>query len=336
MASKDGEPGFLRGVSTSPAFLILLIAPFFGEAMSGSTPPLDLLLPWNFAFMAALYGCGALICRELAHRFGLGFSGLMVLGVAYAVWEEALVDRYWFFSPFWEGSGIGTYSVVWHTNALLAVHLTVFHTAISICASVLVVEWLVPRARHRVWVSTRGLILAGLVLAGTPVIYGEFDQRPPATVLGAAIGLLATVVGAAFLVGRRHRRKPTAKSGGRRTRRGLGVLAFSCVAGHWVLTYTVAETGLVWPLGVMLALLPVAVGFVFVPRMAVTGPYGSDGVRVVVGLLSFFVLLDLLVALLGRYDMILSALVIGSLAWWLYTHRSSLQRERGEHPIARS
>jgi hypothetical protein len=232
MATTGGERGRLRRAVTSPVLLILLIAPLFGEGLSGSSAPLELLTPWHLAFMAALYGCGALVCREVAHRFGLGFTGLILLGVAYAVWEEALVDRYWFFPRFWEDSGIGTYSAVWHTNVLLAVHLTVFHAAISVCASIL------------------------------------------------------------------------------------------CVSAHWILIYTVAETGLTWPVGVTLALSPVAAGLYLVPRLAVTGPYGGDGVRVVVGLLTFFVLLDLLVALVGRYDMILSALLTAWLARWLYTRRA--------------
>src|SRR3954451_15859522 len=80
----------VRGRLTSPVGLILLLAPYFGEGLSGSTPPLELLLPWNLAFMAALYGCGALICRDVAHRAGLGFVGLVLLATAYAVWEEAL------------------------------------------------------------------------------------------------------------------------------------------------------------------------------------------------------------------------------------------------------
>lgn len=329
MVSDDERQGRLRRLLTSPVLLVLLVAPFFGEGLSGSSPPLDLLLPWNLAFMAALYGCGALVCRDVAHRFDLGFSGLVVLGVAYAVWEEALVDRYWFFPDFWADSGVGGYSVVWHTNVLLAVHLSVFHAAISVCSSVLVVEWLAPRARHRPWVGRPGLAVAGLVLASTPLIYGELDQRPPTPVLAAAGVLLTAVVATAFVVGRR-RRGPRGRSGGRRPRRGLGVLAFACVCAHWVLTYTVPETGLPWPAGVALSLLPVVAGVALIPRLAVTGPYGSDGVRVVVGLLSFFALLDLLVALVGRYDMVVSALLTAWLARRFYARRTSLGADTDE------
>lgn len=303
----------------------MLIAPYFGEGLSGSTPALDLLLPWNLAFMAALYGCGALVCREVAHRFDLGFGGLVVLGVAYAVWEEALVDRYWFFPDFWTDSDIGSYSVVWHTNVLLAVHLTVFHTVVSICSSVLVVEWLAPSARHRPWASRPGLVLAGLVLAVTPIIYGEFEQRPPASVLVAASVLLIAVVAVAFLVG--SRRRPTEGPIRRESKppfRWLGTLAFTCILAHWIVTYSMPDSGLRWPVGVALSLLPVVLGAILLPRLAIAGPYGSEGIRIVVGLLTFFILLDLLVGFLGRYDMVISALVTAFVVRRLYTRRGVL------------
>jgi hypothetical protein len=321
----------LRRFVTSPALLILLIAPYFGEGLSGSTPVLELLLPWNLAFMAALYGCGALVCREVAHRFDLGFVGLIVLAAAYAVWEEALVDRYWFFPHFWSDSGVGDYSVVWHTNLLLAVHLTAFHTAISICASVLVVEWLTPRARHRPWVSRPGLAVAALVLASTPIIYGELDQRPPAPVLVASAVLLVLLVASAFVVGRRRASSTTPPSRpDRPPRRWLGTIAFACVLAHWIVTYTVPQSGIPWPVGLALALLPIVVGIFLVVRLASTGPYGSDGVRVVVGMLTFFVLLDVFVGLLGRYDMVLGALVTAYLVRRLYVRREGSDgREHG-------
>jgi hypothetical protein len=85
------------------------------------------------------------------------------------------------------------------------------------------------------------------------------------------------------------------------------MIAFVCVLAHWTATYTVAETGLPWPLGVTIALLPVGVGLLLMPHLTRSGPYGNDGVRVVIGLLTFFVFLDILVGLLGRYDMIVGA-----------------------------
>ncbi|HSV64893.1 MAG TPA: hypothetical protein VLJ59_03155, partial [Mycobacteriales bacterium] len=119
----------------SPAFAILLVAPFLGEALSASTPPLDLILPWNLALLAALYGSGALICRELARRYRLGRPGLCLLGAAYAVYEEALIVRSWFDARYHDRVGVGSCSWVWHTNLLVASYLTAFHIVVSICSS---------------------------------------------------------------------------------------------------------------------------------------------------------------------------------------------------------
>lgn len=120
----------------SPVLLVLLLAPFLGECMSGATPPLDLLLPWNLALFVALYGCGALLCREVVVRRGLGLAGLLWMGAAYGVYEEALVDRFWFSPTAWHDLGVGGYGVLWHTNVLVAVHLTLFHVAATVAGSV--------------------------------------------------------------------------------------------------------------------------------------------------------------------------------------------------------
>ncbi|MCK9900770.1 hypothetical protein CC117_11930 [Parafrankia colletiae] len=80
-----------------------------------------------------------MLCRELAQRWGLGLPGLALLGAAYGVYEEALVDRFWFDPEYAHDTGIGGYAEVWHTNLLIATQLTVFHSAVSVCSSVLIV-----------------------------------------------------------------------------------------------------------------------------------------------------------------------------------------------------
>jgi hypothetical protein len=316
----DGRSA-VRRFFTHPALLVLLLAPYFGEGLSGSTPPLDLILPWNLALMMALYGCGALLCREVAHRFGLGFGGLILLGAAYGVWEEALVDRYWFYPKFWQDSGVGHYSVTWHTNVLLAVHLTAFHTAISICSSVLVVEWLVP-TRHRSWTNRPGLAVAAVALASTPVIYGEFDRHPPVSVLLAAGALMIALIAAAFVVGRRSVGSSTRHA--RVGSRGIGIVAFACVLAHWIATYGIAATPLIWPLGLLVAVAPIVLGAAVI-RTAVEDAYSADGVRVVVGLVTFFAILDALVGLGGRYDLTIGGLVTGYAAGRLLRSARSVQ-----------
>jgi hypothetical protein len=94
-----------------PAVVALLLAPVLGEWLSTATAPLDMLLwPPALVLLVSLYGCGALLCREIARRHGLGLRGLCLLAAAYAVFEEALVDRFWFHPRPADEGGLGTYS----------------------------------------------------------------------------------------------------------------------------------------------------------------------------------------------------------------------------------
>jgi hypothetical protein len=314
----------VRRILRSPALAILLVAPFFGEALSGSTPPLDLVLPWNLAITVALYGSGALICREVARRHGLGLGGLCLLGAAYGVYEEGLVDRFWYYPTFWHDTGVGTYGVVWDTNVLLAVHLTVFHAAISICASVLVVERLFPDHRERAWAGKRGLAAAAVALVVVvPLVYATVFPWPGVGQPLVAGALCALLVAGAFLVPRlRSRPAPQPRSPGRR----VGKIAFAAAAAHFLLVYSLPGTGLPWALALAISLAPVVVAAVVIRRRAVGGPYGPDGLRVVAGMIAFFVVLDAVVGLLGRYD-----LTLGALATALAL-RSLLRRDRRAAP----
>jgi hypothetical protein len=286
--------------------MLLLVAPFLGEVLSTATAPLDLLLPWNLALLVALYGGGALGCREVAHRWGLGLRGLALLGAAYGVYEEALVDRFWFDPGFGQDTGVGDYSRVWHTSVLLAVHLTVFHAAVSVCCSVLVVEWLFPGERDRAWVRPWALVVAGVGMLVVLFLKSQDNPWPPAGPVLAAIGVGVVFVGAAFVSRRRVR--PARGSSSRRSRpRLLGVVAFVCTGAHFVLVYAVPSTGLVWPVGVLIAVVPLVVGVGWVRCWAVSGPLGVEGFWVVAGVLGFFLVLDALVGLGGRYDLTVAA-----------------------------
>lgn len=155
-----------------------------------ATPPVELVLPWNLALFVALYGCGALVCRELARRHGLGVVALGVLA------------------------------------------------------------FVVPRRPAR--------------------------TRPPA---------------------------------GSRTPPGAGLIAFGCTAAHFTATYSVGPAGLPWPLGVLVAVLPVAIGVLLLRP--------ADPVRVVSGVLAFFAVLCAAVGLGGQYDTsLLGVLGLAGLVWW--------------------
>jgi hypothetical protein len=310
-----------------PGTAVLLLAPVLGEVLSTATPPLTLLLPWILVLQVALYGGGALLCREVAARCRLGLRGLLLLGAAYGVLEEALVTGFWFDPGYQDDVGVGGYGRVWHTNLLLATHLTAFHTAVSVGATVLLVQRAFPGDRP--WVGRRGLVLAtlGLVVV-VPLTYGDALRGPVLPML-AAVAVAAALVLAAF------RLRPPGPDGTaldarvavrRRPSRWAGPLAFLATGAHFLLVYTVPATGLPWPAGLALALAPVALAAAHLRGRV------DDGLRVVAGILSFFLLLDALVGLAGRYDLTVFALAAAVLLRRLVRPRGRLAARPGPSP----
>ena len=156
----------------SPGMALLLLAPVLGELVSGHQTLFQFINPLAFVLSALPYGCGAIVCRELKIRWDKGWVSLALLGIAYGLYEEALVARS-FWDPDWAELGaLRDYSywrgVVW-TYFEVLIH---FHLTISILASVILTEILYPDQRRESWVSNRGLIacFVGLGIWMVPLV----------------------------------------------------------------------------------------------------------------------------------------------------------------------
>jgi hypothetical protein len=301
-----------------PAVVALLLAPVLGEWLSTASPPLNMLWPPAFVLLVSMYGGGALLCREIARRQGLGLLGLCVLAAAYAVFEEALVDQFWFHPRPADEGGLGHYSEVWHTNVLLAVNLSVFHIAVSMVSTIVLVELLFPGHRQRPWVSGRGLaITACAFVVLPPLTYSEHSLHPLPQL--AAAGVLMAVL---VLVAIRLRGRPSlwdSRARPRPARRCVVPVAFVATSTNFLLM-GLSDTDTPWPLAVVAVLLPVVLAYA-VLRPRVSGPvFGRDGLRVVIGILGFYCLLAVAVGLAGRYDLTLGALAVVGLLWRLRRH----------------
>jgi len=148
----------------SPAIALLLIAPTVGELISGSAPPPEFFHPFTVIIFIMLYGCGALLCRELVVRWGKGWTSLLLLGMAYGIFEEGIVVRS-FFDPTWMDLGaMATYGRFLGVNWVWVEHLTHYHTLFSVIISVTIVELLYPDRRAERWISKRGLIACWICL----------------------------------------------------------------------------------------------------------------------------------------------------------------------------
>src|SRR5512141_2946898 len=123
--STQTKPFWKRSIS--PALALWLIAPIFGELVSGSTPLNEYIWPQNILLQGMLYGSGAVLIRELLVRWGKSWRGLLLLGAAYGIYEEGLMVRS-FFDPNWQDlENLGIYGLLAGVNWVWTEHLIIFH-----------------------------------------------------------------------------------------------------------------------------------------------------------------------------------------------------------------
>src|ERR1700685_1822282 len=80
--------GSNRGVW--PALALFFVAPLVAEFLLGDLP--IKLLP-ALVVLAPMYGGGALVIREVVRRTGRGWPSIVLLGMAYAIFEEAFTTQ---------------------------------------------------------------------------------------------------------------------------------------------------------------------------------------------------------------------------------------------------
>ncbi|WP_433664468.1 hypothetical protein ACQPW1_21400 [Nocardia sp. CA-128927] len=164
----------MRGSATrwGPVLGLLVVAPFVGEFLLGnltvSALPLGLLL-------APMYGCGALLVREV------GWPSMVLLAAAYALFEEGPVDQL-----LWNDSYAGqdllhgpTYLPAVGMSVALTQQVSSLHTIWSICAPIMLVEAIAVEGRKTLWLGRIGLVVTSVVfVAGAALVgYGNYSEE---------------------------------------------------------------------------------------------------------------------------------------------------------------
>jgi hypothetical protein len=246
----------------TPGLALFLTAPIVGELVSGHMAPLEFANPIAWLLMAMPYGLGALVCRELVVRWGKGWWSLMVLGLAYGLYEEGVVARS-LCDPKWSEMGsLADYNHVAGLNWTYTEVLLHFHTTVSILASVALVQFIFPARRHESWISTPKLrwCFVGL-LAWTPALMMVqiVADDPEFQFYFPPIGYFLAIVGgiAACVVLARTLPAPTLPSPARLVRRPLafGILGAVNMVVVFMAVFAVPE----WD-----SPPPLAVSFLFV------------------------------------------------------------------------
>ncbi len=276
----------------SPAAALLLLGPIFGELVSAHQTLFQFMNPLSFVLSALPYGFGAIICRELKVRWDKGWFSLVLLGLAYGLYEEGLVARsVW--DPDWAELGaLSGYSywrgVVWTYLAVL-LH---FHLTISILCSVVLAEILFPAQRQKSWVTNRqlGWCFAGLGLwLPVLVLINPFTPTPFALV--GTVSAIAALVWAARMV---PSRILPPRSGVALSAVWYGVVAGMNTTIVFILVFVLPELDLAWlppwPVTFVLVAALDLFGFLLILRWSGNGASWNDRDRLalIIGFAAFY------------------------------------------------
>jgi hypothetical protein len=282
----------------SPGVALLILAPVFGELVSAHQSLFGFLNPLAFVVTALPYGFGAIVCRELVIRWGKGWFALLLLGIAYGIYEEAVVARS-IWDPSWAELGALSDYTYWRgltwTYAEVLIH---FHLTISIVSSVVVAELLYPDQRRDSWVSNRqlGLCFLGLAL-WTPVLWAFNPFVPP--LVGFALAWLA-IAALAYAAWRLPAQVFPSRTGTATRPLWYGVAAAVNMTLVFVAAFMLPEAAPSWlpSWPVMFAAVAAldAATFWLILRWSGNGTAWDDRhkLALVIGMLAFFVVFDVL------------------------------------------
>jgi len=147
----------------TPALVLFFLSPIVAELISGSSPPLKFFNPILLLANLFLYGCGAILVRELAFRWKKGWPSILLLGLAYGLVEEGLGLKS-LYNPTYPGVD-GSYGRWMGVNWTWTIAMITYHAVISIGVPILLVTLIFPEKRNEPWVKNRTIIILAALLA---------------------------------------------------------------------------------------------------------------------------------------------------------------------------
>lgn len=182
-----------------PIWTLLFLAPFIAEVLSGSTR-----LSYLFAFIpeTMVWGCGALLCRELVRRWRAGGVSLLLLGLGLSVAEEFLIQQT-SLAPLPFAGVHADYGRAFGVSWLYFLFQLGYESVWVVLIPVAVTELLFPARRSGPWLRTRGFVvncvffLLGAYIAGyawikraRPSLHAVPYQPPMVALVAGVVAIL--------------------------------------------------------------------------------------------------------------------------------------------------
>ena len=189
----------------APAATLFVLAPLIGEVLFGALPLSQ--LPFGLLGLMGLYGGGALLVRETARRRGLSAWWVVVLGMAYGIFEEGTVVQSLFDQHYRGLDFLGFYGHWTGVNWVWSLFIVPYHAVFSITIPIALAEALYPTERRESWLGDAGLIAIAAIVAANAALLAVFQThlftpRAPDVSLAAnvvALLVIVAVIAAAYV-----------------------------------------------------------------------------------------------------------------------------------------
>lgn len=165
------------------AFTLIFLAPFIAEVLSGATR-----VSFIFAFVPEMmmWGCGALLIRELVKRWGGGWTSVLLLGLALAVFEECVVQQTSLAPLPWPAIS-AEYGRRYGVNWIYFLYMLGYESVWVVVVPIQVTELIFPEVREERWLGNGGMIASVVVfLLGARVAWYAWIKRARPMVFQAA------------------------------------------------------------------------------------------------------------------------------------------------------
>ena len=182
------------------AFALIVLAPFIAEVLSGATR-----MSFIFAFVPEMmvWGCGALIIREVVRRWGGGWTSILLLGLGLSVAEEFVIQQTSLAPLPWPAMS-AAYGRLWGVNWIYFLFMLGYESVWVVLVPVQVTELIFAKQRNERWLGNIGLVISGLVFvlgsfaawyawikrARPMVFHAPVYNAPRATVLAGVLAIV--------------------------------------------------------------------------------------------------------------------------------------------------
>ena len=241
-----------------PILLLIVLAPFLAEVISGDTPLPQFFLPGIFfGYVLSLYGLQVLVIREVAVRWKLGLVGLWCLGLVYGLYCEGLRTESLFYPLSAPMEEFSAYGLVGGVRVPFTVWISAWHGLFSVVTPILFVEYLFPDKARQPWLPLKATWSVAVLSVATAVAYfvflGDEASTQPSATLAAHLGFMVVAALVLSVVAGRLPRTPriTANSQGRSftwSRFWSGAVLYMVVV---VVPVVLASSKIPWPLFVL-------------------------------------------------------------------------------------